>query len=108
MATRYRADCSAANVSGGSTAEPVYEVLYQVPSGCIAKLTYLNGTASAHIVISKDGGETKLQAITISSSNQNYVDWGVYFNEGDILYLESSTTGSKYAFMCVILEYEED
>ena len=108
MSAKYKAVSAAASVTW-TTGDRVYEEVYRVPAGFIAKLTFVHTVNSPHLYVSSDGGTTKLSVLIPSSDDKNFVDWGIYFNEGDILYIASETqSGTKrQIFLCLILENQE-
>lgn len=105
MSMKYRADCAACTVSGGTSSSPVYEELYHVPAGCTAKLTFVQARLSGGgIAVSKDGGTTKIRAVQVPTATVvDAVNMGIYFNENDILYGIGTGYTDEY-FICVILE----
>jgi len=113
MATKYKAVSAAGNTTAEGT------LLYTVPAGRIAKLTFASSNNGyAALGIKKNGSENMIAGPTISSlfiaswgtnaSNAYAVkcsDLGIYFSEGDEIY---AINNSSYPlFISLIEEYEE-
>ena len=116
MATKYKAVNAACVTTAAGT------LLYTVPAGRIAKLTYIsksNSNNGAELGIKKSGSDTMISGPSVSSlfiaswgestANANAVkcmDLGIYFSEGDEVYAISSS--GQGVFASFIEEYEED
>lgn len=116
MATKYRA------VNAACVATSEGALLYTVPEGRIAKMTFLSHQSTntnVRLGIKKSGTSEIIEGPTVSSlflaawgqsgTNATAVkcmDLGIYFSEGDAVYMICSNTVGVFASL--IEEYEED
>lgn len=118
MAKKYQAVSAGAEITQGTDA-----LIYTVPQGRTAKLTFISLPAyQSFFKVKKNGSQVLVSgpivgylglffyrgSVTLTSSSFNYSDCtegGIYFSEGDEVYISGDTAGTAY--MCLMEEYEE-
>ena len=123
MAKRYVAVSASTQVESSSGSGRVNSLIYTIPQGATAKLTFVNsrtvsGTGgSPELSVSTDGGTTIIsiggltaRTIDMNSATTRISDFGIYFKSGDMIYLTASTSSSSSyivsCYLCLILEYD--
>lgn len=118
MATKYKA------VNAAALPTPEGTLLYTVPSGRIAKLTFAScQNETAYLGVTPNGSETmipgpRVDQLSYASGNTstttgargaaNCANMGVYFSSGDKLYACHASSSVIYGlFISLIEEYEE-
>lgn len=118
MAKKYQAVSAGAEITQGTDA-----LIYTVPQGRTAKLTFVKlPSYSSTFIVKKNGSQVLISGPNIgylgflyyrgsgtaSASSMNYADCtegGIYFNGGDEVYISGNVAGTAY--MCLMEEYEE-
>ena len=118
MAKKYQAVSAGAEITQGTDA-----LIYTVPQGRTAKLTFIIAPSyQTSFKVKKNGSQVLVSGPRIGylgllyyrgstnagASSFNYADCtegGIYFSEGDEVYISGDTAGTAY--MCLMEEYEE-